>query len=99
MSLIEAASLSQLEAVLLDVPSLGQLEAASLSLEEALSFCLLKREGAPSLLISVSLLKQGERERVRESKLFLSPSLSLSWREREFSLRREREEHRICESD
>ena len=40
MSLLEAAFFSQLEAVLLDVASLIQLEAAPLSLEEALSLCL-----------------------------------------------------------
>jgi len=42
LSLLEAASLSQLEAVLLDVASLDQLAAASLSLGEALSFLSLK---------------------------------------------------------
>jgi len=62
VSLLEAAFLSQLDAVLLDVASLGQLEAASLSLEEALSFCLLNREGAPSLFIFVSLLENRETE-------------------------------------
>ena len=62
MSLLEAASLSQLEEVLLDVASLSQLEAASLSLEEALSFCLLNREGAPSLFIFVSLLENRATE-------------------------------------
>ena len=62
MSLLEAAFLSQLEAVLLDVASLGRLEAASLSLEEALSFCLLNREGALSLFIFVTLLENRERE-------------------------------------
>jgi hypothetical protein len=64
--------LSQLEEVLLDVASLSQLEAASLSLEEALSFCLLDREGAPSLFISVFFVKK-QRER--------ASCLSPSWRE------------------
>ena len=88
MSLLEAASLSQLEAVLLDVASLSQIEAASLSLEEALSLCLSDRDGAPSLFVSVSFVKK-QRERARE--LVVSPSR----REREFSLRekeREREQ-------
>ena len=68
LSLLEAASLSQVEAVLLDVASLSQLEAASLSLEEALSFCLFDRKGAPSLFISVFFVK---KQRERESKLSL----------------------------
>ena len=62
VSLLEVAFLSQLEAVLLDVASLGQLEAASLSLEEALSFCLLNREGAPSRFIFVSFFKKQKGE-------------------------------------
>ena len=62
LSQLGAASLSQLEAVLLDVSSLGQLEAASLSLEEALAFCLLNREEGPSLFLSLSLWWKIERE-------------------------------------
>ena len=65
LSLHEAASLSQLEEVLLDVASLSQLEAASLSLEEALSLCLLDREGAPSLFLSVSCVQKQRRETAR----------------------------------
>ena len=62
LSLLEAASLSQLEEVLLDVASLSRLAAALLSLEEALSSFLLDREGAPSLFISVFFVKK-QRER------------------------------------
>jgi len=54
LSLLEAAFLSQLEAVLLDVASLPQLEAASLSLEEALSHCLFDTERVPPLSVSLS---------------------------------------------
>ena len=58
--------------------SLGQLEAASMSLEEALAFCLLTREGGPSLFSCVSLLENRERE--------LGVNLSFSWMGREVSL-------------
>ena len=89
MSLLEAACLSQLEEVLLDVASLSQLEADSLSLEEALSFCLLDREGDPSFFISVFFVK---KQRDRAS--CLSPSWresSLWGRERERAGRRTKE--------
>ena len=85
MSLLEAASLSQLEEVLLDVASLSQLEAASLSLEEALSLCLLDREGAPSLFISVSFVQKQRRESSRPPSLL--ERKRVLWRDRE----RERE--------
>jgi hypothetical protein len=81
LSLLEAASLKQVEAALLDVASLSQLEAASLSLEEALSLCLLDREGAPSLFMSVSFVQKQRRESS------MSPSLlerkRVLWKERE----------------
>ena len=73
MSLLEAASLSQLETVLLDVACLGRLEATALGLEEALPFCLLNREGDHSLFIFVSLLENRERATCL--------SLSLGWKE------------------
>ena len=89
MSLTEAASLSQLEAVLLDVASLGQLEATALSLEEALPFCLSNGEGASSLAIFVCL----SEIRGRASKLSVSLALRLLGRTRVLS-KEERERER-----
>ena len=80
--------MSQLEAVLQDAASLIQFEAASLSLKEAPSLCLLDREGAPSPFVSVSFVKSRERSSCLSLSLYLGEKeSSLSGKETE----RERE--------